>query len=425
MKKICLATALFAVLFVACDKNGEEIKKELEATVELTGELPTAIIYGEPINLAGKVTTTATLTGGKMQAAKKSGEEYTLVGEAQDLELTGTDFKVFFFPDSKEMNAVSVTVSAGDKSKEFFFDTPAVTGEAKGDVWMNDVAQLVADNKVATHDNDPEGYPVEGTGAGSTTNSFFSMHGVNVNGTLKHIVCLDELRAVEGQNASMCFCNVLQNTSNNAFIGGQRGYALIDMATLTAGTIGRQCDLYAVDGKGIVVDNTEGGNFDLTLIPGSWSGEKYIAEVYNFTDSLFLAIKSGDSNLAKLRAYYQLSEIQKRLDNVTLGEAENPTSLANKNMYRRWADAGSTSTKTTVENYRAGDYLIVRSNRGTTEEPVFYYGIMQIVQLPDDSAAFVNIDETHVNKIDPEKAMDLFMKPAYFDIKIQCELAAK
>ncbi len=87
-------------------------------------------------------------------------------------------------------------------------------------------------------------------------------------------------------------------------------------------------------------------------------------------------------------------------------------------------NAGDTSKDKIKENYRAGDYIIFRSERMKEGEatPRYYYGIMQIQQFEGDDT----IRETNAGGkafLPVEAAEALFMKPVYLDIKTQCEIA--
>ena len=355
-----------------------------------------------------------------LTAVKKVGEEYTAVGEAQTFASEGNDMKVEFFADSKEMTDLEVVLKAGAQEAKFYFPATAV-GELKGTFWMNDAVMMAATPKVGTNDNDPETYPVAGTGAGSDIPSFFSMRGAEVNGEVKHILSLNDAREVGGVDVSMAWVNVLMNTTNNAFIGGQRGLAFVRCNSLTAGTVGRQCDVYEVDGKKIDTGKTD-NEFGISAIRGSWAGDRYTEEEYKFVDKLFLDITKAETNLEKMKAFWALNQIQEVLDNATLGVEENPTNLTNKNMYRRYVEAGQTSAKAMTEEFRAGDYFIIRTNAGTADAPQYIYGIIQVLQLPDDSFTFILPSEKVEGKMcmDIEKTAELYEKPAYFSIKTQC-----
>ena len=422
MKKIFFALAAAALVAVSCNKEGGDDNKvkPLEATLELTtsvAELP----YGEPAEILGTVTTTAILDSFTLTAVQKVGEEYSAVGEAQVFAAEGKDMKVEYFADSKDMTDLEVVLKAGAQEAKFYFSATAV-GELKGTFWMNDAVMMAATPKVGTNDNDPDTYPVAGTGAGSDIPSFFSMRGAEVNGEVKHILSLNDAREVGGVDVSMAWVNVLMNTSNNAFIGGQRGLAFVRCNSLTAGTVGRQCDVYEVDGKKIDTEKTD-NLFGISAIRGSWAGERYDEEEYKFVDKLFLDITKAETNLEKMKAFWALNQIQEVLDNATLGVEENPTNLSNKNMYRRYVEAGETSAKEAItEEFRAGDYFIIRTNAGTADAPQYIYGIIQVLQLPDDSATFTTNPDTGKKYIDQTLAYDLFMKPAYFAVKTQCEI---
>ena len=425
MKKSLLFAAALTMLFAGCSKNNEDNK-----TLDVDFVLVTvqALPYGEPAALTGTITSNTAVEKAVFTGAKKAADgTYTLVGEAQEGAVEGLTASVEFFADSKDIDAIEVVLSAGDASKAFYFDAPKVTGEAKGDVWFNDSATFYPDNKVENHENNAEKYPDEFTGAGSDTKSFFSMHGVNVNGKVEHILSLNDLLAVDGKNASFCFLNCLENTAKQpnqiTFIGSQRGYMFSGMrkSSLGGGTTGRQCDIYQYGNHQIKDDNVD-YNFTMKYVRGSWAGEAYHKDLFETVDKIFLGLKNAktETNLEKLKAFYALGEIQKKLDNSTLGETEEPTSLGGKTYLRKWVNAGNGNKLEEV--VRAGDYIVIRSERKVEgeENPRYYYGIMQIVMFEgDDSKCFVEKDGKKF--IDTEKAYDLFMKPVYLDIKTQCE----
>lgn len=428
MKKSLFVIAAMALAFVACDKPGTGGNdKPLDANLTLTTELTEALPYGQPTEISGTIETAEALETYTLTAVKKAGEEYVAVGEAQEFTATGNEMKVQFFADSKEMTDIEVVLAAGKKSAKFYFPATAA-GELKGTVWMNPAVVFKAAPMIDTHDNNPEAYPEANTGAGCDLPSFFSMRGIKVAGEVKHVLSLTEARDVMGEKVSMSWVNVLQNTSNKAYIGGQRGLAFVRCNSLNAGTVGRQCDIYEVNGKKIMWEEGSAKTdnaFSLAAIRGSWAGDRYTEEEYKFVDKLFLDLKEAETNLEKMKAYWQLSQIQVVLDNATLGVEDNPTNITTKNMYRRYVEAGETSTKEAItEEFRAGDYFIIRTNAGTADAPQYIYGIIQVLQLPDDAFTFTLESAKVAGKMcmDKEKTMELFEKPAYFAIKTQCDL---
>lgn len=421
MKKTFLFAAALTMLFASCDKNNDG-KKELDAEFAL--ETVGALTYGEPVALTGTITSNTTIDKVVFTGAKKAEDgTFAIVGEAQEGSIDGTTASVEFFADSKDINAIEVVLSTSDAAKKFYFDAPKVTGEPRGDVYFNDAAVLYPDNKVENHENSPEKYPDEFTGAGSDTKSFFSMHGVKVNGKVEHILSLNDLLAVDGKNASFCFLNVLENTAKNITLGSQRGYMYSGMkrTSLGGGTTGRQCDIYKYGDHQIMDENVD-INFTMKYVRGSWSGKSYHPELFTAVDNIFVSLKKAETNLEKIKAFYALGEIQRKLDNSTLGVTEEPTSLGGKTYLRKWVGAGN--GKSLEEVQRAGDYIIIRSVRQAKgeETPRYYYGLIQVMMFEyDDAQTFVEKDGLRF--IDPEKAMDLFMKPVYLDIKTQCEIA--
>lgn len=421
MKKTLLFAAALTMLFASCDKNNDG-KKELDAEFAL--ETVGALTYGEPVALTGTITSNTTIDKVVFTGAKKAEDgTFAVVGEAQEGSIDGTTASVEFFADSKDINAIEVVLSTSDAAKKFYFDAPKVTGEPKGDVYFNDSAVLYPDNKVENHENSPEKYPDEFTGAGSDTKSFFSMHGVKVGGKVEHILSLNDLLAVDGKNASFCFLNVLENTAKNITLGSQRGYMYSGMkrTSLGGGTTGRQCDVYKYGDHQIMDENVD-INFTMKYVRGSWAGKSYHPELFTAVDNIFVNLKKAETNLEKIKAFYALGEIQRKLDNSTLGVTEEPTSLGGKTYLRKWVGAGN--GKSLEEVQRAGDYIIIRSVRQAKgeETPRYYYGLIQVMMFEyDDAQTFVEKDGLRF--IDPEKAKDLFMKPVYLDIKTQCEIS--
>lgn len=421
MKKTLLFAAALTMLLASCDKNNDG-KKELDAEFAL--ETVEALTYGEPVALTGTITSNTAIDKVVFTGAKKAEDgTFAVVGEAQEGSIDGTTASVEFFADSKDINAIEVVLSTSDAAKKFYFDAPKVTGEPKGDVYFNDAAVLYPDNKVENHENSPEKYPDEFTGAGSDTKSFFSMHGVKVGGKVEHILSLNDLLAVDGKNASFCFLNVLENTAKNITLGSQRGYMYSGMkrTSLGGGTTGRQCDIYKYGDHQIMDENVD-INFTMKYVRGSWAGKSYHPELFTAVDNIFVNLKKAETNLEKIKAFYALGEIQRKLDNSTLGVTEEPTSLGGKTYLRKWVGAGN--GKSLEEVQRAGDYIIIRSVRQAKgeETPRYYYGLIQVMMFEyDDAQTFVEKDGLRF--IDPEKAMNLFMKPVYLDIKTQCEIA--
>ena len=421
MKKSLLFAAALTMLFASCDKNNDG-KKELDAEFAL--ETVEALTYGEPVALTGTITSNTAIDKVVFTGAKKAEDgTFAVVGEAQEGSIDGTTASVEFFADSKDINVIEVVLSTSDAAKKFYFDAPKVTGEPKGDVYFNDSAVLYPDNKVENHENSPEKYPDEFTGAGSDTKSFFSMHGVKIGGKVEHILSLNDLLAVDGKNASFCFLNVLENTAKNVVLSSQRGYMYSGMkrSSLGGGTTGRQCDTYKYGDHQIMDENVD-INFTMKYVRGSWAGKSYHPELFTAVDNIFVNLKKAETNLEKIKAFYALGEIQRKLDNSTLGVTEEPTSLGGKTYLRKWVGAGN--GKSLEEVQRAGDYIIIRSVRQAEgeETPRYYYGLIQVMMFEyDDAQTFVEKDGLRF--IDPEKAMDLFMKPVYLDIKTQCEIA--
>ncbi|MGM9788406.1 MAG: hypothetical protein ACI3ZF_05850 [Candidatus Cryptobacteroides sp.] len=438
MKKTLFIFSLAALVLVGCNKNAGEDNtvKPLDATVEFA-EASLSLVYGEPVTVAATVVTEAALEKASLQAVKKVDETtYEAVGEVQTYAPEGLELALEFFADSQEATDIELILFAGEQQSVPAYLPVTVTGEPKGTAWINDAVVLYADNKVPHNVNDPVTYPVENTGAGSDTKSFFSMHGVKVGDKVEHILSLNDLLAVGGQNASMCWLNCLEKTDaapkedgSLTYIGGQRGYMFSGCrkASLGGGTTGRQCDIQNYNGQQILDENID---YDFTFIPvcGSWIGEKYDEAKYKLVDRIWLSAgESTETNLGQIKTFWALKQIQENFDNATLGVEEEPTALGGKTYLRRYTNAGQTASSAPTEGFRAGDYIIIRSEKkegeGEAAVSTYYYGLVQVLQLFDDSSYFT-LDSTkgEWKVLDIEGAYDFFMKPAYFAVKTQCEI---
>lgn len=403
--------------FISCSKDEDE-----SANVQFTFDQPVieAMAYAEPAHLTGTATSDKTITKLTFTGVNFANGTYTTVGETQEYAGVGTaviTFDMEFFVDSKEINQIEVKAWVGNASKSDYIEVTAVEGEAKGTAYFGQVV-LKADSIVWNAENHPEVYTTPNTGAEASTPSFFSIHGVTINNEVKHVLTGDELRSVNGENGSFCFVNVLQNTSNLAYIGSQRGYMFSNLwkTQLAGGTTGRQCDVYDIGGKSITY-----GAYDTTtfkIIAGSWIGTDWNEARYKFVDSLFLVLgDQATTQIEKLRAYYVLGKIQETLDNATLGVIDNPTTLGSINYARRRTNAGTSGTNVMVENFRAGDYIILKSQK----KGKLYYGIMQITQMQDDTPYMVTVEGVG-DKLGQEETKELFHKPLILDIKVQTML---
>ncbi|MDD3078059.1 MAG: hypothetical protein PHH37_03000 [Paludibacter sp.] len=411
---VMLATA---VGFVSC--KSDEID---EANVQFTLDQSSIdnLEFAQPVQISGTATSDQAITSLTFTGVKEVNGVYEAQGDEQEYDEVGTttvDFDMEYFVDSKDITAIEVTAYVGKSTKKTYIQVGSVSGEAMGSAFVGQVV-LKADSIVWNAENHPEVYTTPNTGAAATTPSFFSIHGVTIDGEVKHVLTGDEVRSVEGLNASFCFVNVLQNTANGAYIGSQRGYMFTNAwpSQLGGGTTGRQCDLYEIGGKSIRQDNIDTTQFK--IIAGSWIGTDWNEERYKFVDSLFTVISDeATTESAKYKAFYLLGKIQERLDNATLGEADNPQSLGAVNYARRRTNAGTSGTNVMVENFRAGDYIILKNLKGGK----LYYGIMQITQMQDDTSCLVDVEGVG-QKLGQEETKQLFHKALILNVKVQTQL---
>jgi len=419
MRKFLFFTTMFVIAlgFISC-KNDEIEEANVQITLNQTSF--DNLSFAQPVHITGTAVGDQAISSLTFTGVKKENNEYVALGEEQEYTNVGEStisFDMDYFVDNNEITDIMVTAYVGSATKKAYIPVGAVTGEAQGSAFVGQVV-LKADSIVWNAENHPETYTTPNTGAAATTPSFFSIHGVEINGEIKHVLTGDEIRSVEGLNGSFGFLNVLQNTSNKAYIGSQRGYMFSNLwpGQLGGGTTGRQCDLYEIGGKAIRQANVDTTQFK--IIAGSWIGSGWDEARYKFVDSLFLIINNTTStDAAKYKAYYLLGKIQEVLDNATLGETDNPTSLGALNYARRRTNAGTTGTSAMVENFRAGDYIILKNQKGGK----LYYGIMQITQMQDDTPCLVDVEGVG-QKLGQEETKQLFHKALILNVKVQTQL---
>lgn len=368
--------------------------KPFDVELAINSDL-TNVVYAEPVALAGSYSATYPVDGMSAVAVKQAGESYEVVGEAQTYEKPAETFSgLAYFIDSKEMTHIRITLVSDGKTKDFYFPVGSVTGEMKGDVWMDDAVELTADKVLDTYENNPTKYPEANTGDGSTVNSFFSMHGLKVGAEIKHVLCLDELRAESGKNGSFAFINVMGNTRNVGTAGNlssQAGFAFCSINKMDGGTMNRQCDVCNVGGKSIK-DNMDAAVFMKVIT--SWKSADQA--LYANVNAVYSAVGHANTKLEKIKANYYLEQ----LGGIAIGTSDYARKINN---FR----------DTPAEALRNGDFIVFKTDRNGKA----WYGVMRITELPDDSDV-----KTAEGKADKTKIANLAGRSVKFSVKLQCEI---
>lgn len=130
-KSLVLAlSAVVAMFATSCDKDSSS-KKTLDAEFTLTEQLGT-VTYGQPVELEGTVISSVAITNASAVTAKNG----TVVGTAQELKISGDKITGLVFIDSMDAAEITVTLGAGNKSKDFSFPIEKVNPAARKIVSM-------------------------------------------------------------------------------------------------------------------------------------------------------------------------------------------------------------------------------------------------------------------------------------------------
>lgn len=131
MKKslfILAAAAAFAI--TACDKN-DDAKKVLDAEFTLANPIGT-VVYGQPVELEGTAVSSLAIE----KAIAMTVKDAENAGSEQELKIEGDKISGMVFIDSRDAVEIKVTLSAGDKSKDFSFPIEAINAPEKKDRFL-------------------------------------------------------------------------------------------------------------------------------------------------------------------------------------------------------------------------------------------------------------------------------------------------
>lgn len=215
----------------------------------------------------------------------------------------------------------------------------------------------------------------------------FSLTGVPVDGTLRQVVSLDEIKRTGARNLDFAFINVWRNTTNHtAGVLGNWGYGFCEFRQLARGPVGRQCDFIRLSGNTSIPAGTD------TCCVVSVSAA--LAEAGHF-DEVFE--NAGDN--------YATSNFLNSLANLFTANA-----IGNQYVVNLKSNASGVNTTACKENATEGSYIAFRKTRNGTE---YTYGLLRIAELPDVSDA---VDDTGL-KYKPEPYADGIVDNAHLPRK--------
>ena len=200
----------------------------------------------------------------------------------------------------------------------------------------------------------------------------FSLTGVNVDGTTKNILSLDEIKKTNARNLDFAFVNIWRNTTiYTAGVLGNWGYAFCAFNQLARGPIGRQCDYIYLTGDNAIPEGTD--TCCVALISNAFANSNNFEEVFKNAGDNF-----GTSNFLNV------------LESLFPSDA-----VGSKYVVNVKSNASGISTSDCKENVTAGSYIAFCKVKNKTERS---YGLIQVISLPDVSDA---VDETGL-KYKPE-----------------------
>lgn len=347
--KIYFAALILAVMvgMTSCEEK-EKIDYGTMAAPDIqlvADELPSAA-FGSVIQVEGKVISEVGVRDIAYILKKKAGSSYEPIGTEKYFPLPSLDKEVTFsIPVTIEDDEIAaVEVIATDvvtKSTSTLFVIKSVTGIPTGGAWVFNNIEMAPEYERPVNPVQPY---------------LFSSTGVSVNGTLKHVLTLQEAKSTSTRGIDFAFINMWKNTLTNPPSAssrlGNRGFAFCDVSQLSRGPIGRQCD-----NDWIPVRDTT----CMYLVSDN------IAATANF-DALFA---NAADNWKTYKALNQIPELF-------------PTWKVGTNYYVAHRNGGSADNTTACSiNLKKGSYIVFRRQNNLD----FKYGIIKIEEMANDADA--------------------------------------
>ena len=350
IKQIIGAVVFSTLLITSCDDddNTMVVNENPVVSLDLT-DLPT-IEFNDEITVSGTATSPNAIRDISFYLVKKSGDSYERLWfsplQYADMEIGKTvDFEAKVIVDDPDADAIAVAVSDPYEHKTIsYISIENIEGSPSGSAYVFNDLELEAEYEY-----------------GGTSPYIFSLTGVDVDGNLKHVVSLDEVKKTNARNLDFAFVNIWRNTTTyTSGVLGNWGYGFCEFRQLARGPVGRQCDyLYLTNSTSI----PKGTDTCCVLLVSN-----AIANANNF-DEVFK--NAGDN--------YGTSNFLNVLTNLFASNA-----IGGQYVVNMKTNASGVNTSVCKENAGVGSYIAFRKTKNKTEHT---YGLIQIKEMPDVSDA--------------------------------------
>lgn len=348
-RKIYAVALILAAMtgMTACEEEEKVDYTALAAPdIQLVTDEIASAEFGTTIQIEGTVKSEIGVRDIAYVFKKRNGSEYENIGVEKYYPLESLDKEVSFsipvYIEDDEIAAVEVIATdVVTKSNQTLFVIKSITGIPTGGAYVFNNIEMAPEFERPENPQQPY---------------LFSTVGVNVDGTVKHVLTLAEAKATNSRGIDFAFINMWKNTQNDppgaSSRLGNRGFAFVDVSQLGRGPIGRQCDLDWLP----VRDTT-----CMFLVTDN------IAATAKF-DELFA--NAGDN----WKTYKALNQIPELYPTWKVG--------TNYNVMQR---TGGSADNTTAckQNLKKGSYIVFRRENNTD----YKYGVMRIEELANDADA--------------------------------------
>lgn len=348
-QKILYILMVLAVLggFTSCSEDDRTDYSKMDAPdIQLTADILPSAEFGQTIQVTGTVKSDIGVRDIAYQLKKKSGAEYVNIGAEKYYPLNSLDTEVSFtipvLIEDDEIAAVEIIATdVVTKSSSAMFQITTITGIPQGGAWVFHNIEMAPEFERPVNPQQPY---------------LFSTVGVNVNGTLKHVLTLAEAKNANSRGIDFVFANLWKNTQNDPPVAGSRlgnrGFAFVDVSQLARGPIGRQCDIEWIPLRDTTTMHLVSDN---------------IAAAANF-EQLF------ETAADNWKTYKALSRIPELFPAWTVG--------THYNILQR-TGASADNTTACSQTLKKGSYIVFRRQNNLD----FKYGVIKIVELADDTDA--------------------------------------
>lgn len=351
--RIC-AVLLAASLLIACSNDDENLVIQEAPVVNLNLTDIATVDFNEEITITGTASSANAVRDISFYLVKKRDDKYERLWfsplQYANIEIGKTvNFEAKVIIDDPEAQAIAIAVSDPYEQQTInYIPIEKINGSPSGSAYIFKDLEMASEYEY-----------------GGTMPYIFSLTGINIDGTTKNVVSLDDIKKTGARNLDFAFTSIWRNsTTYSAGVLGNWGYAFCEFRQLARGPIGRQCDYKYVTNSTSIPAYTD--TCCVVLVSNA------VANANNF-EAVFS--NAGDN--------YGTSNFLNILTNLFTENA-----IGNQYVVNMKTNASGINTSVCKENVTAGSYIAFRKTKNKVEHT---YGLIQIIELPNVSDA---LDDT-------------------------------